>query len=94
LKLHPDFDTTLFCVPIFVELAKQMLLEYQRIKGIELGPLSPEERWEEAYQLRIRTAGYYRAHRIPVHQSNDDEDRYKNHNFYPNYTKGLKYENI
>ncbi len=61
-------------------------------KGADLGPLSPEDRREEAYQLRIRTAAYYREHRIPVHENNGDEQRYKNHNFYANYTKGLPHD--
>jgi hypothetical protein len=64
----------------------------QVIKGVELGPLSPEDRREEAYQLRIRTAGYYRAHRIPVHRNNGDEHHYKNDNYYANYTKGLPHD--
>jgi hypothetical protein len=63
------------------------------IKDVALGPLSPEERREEAYQLRIRTAGYYRAHRIPLHQNNGDEHKYAAENYYANYSKGLPHNN-
>ena len=65
----------------------------QQLKGAELGPLSPEERREEAYQLRIRTAGYYRAFRNPVHRNNGDEAKYQNENYYANYSKGLPHDN-
>ncbi len=62
------------------------------VTSVELGPLSPEDRREEAYQLRIRTAGYYRAHRIPVHRNNGDEESYKSYNYYANYSKGLPHD--
>lgn len=63
-----------------------------REKDGALGPLPPAARREEAFQLRTRIAGYYRAHRIPLHQNNGDEHRYGDRNYYANYSKGLPHD--
>jgi hypothetical protein len=54
-----------------------------------LGPLSGEARREESFRLRMQSAEYYRAHKIPVHRNNGDEHRYRNENYYASYSKGL-----
>lgn len=61
--------------------------------GIELGPQTPAERRERAYELREQTAGYYRSSNSPLHLNNGDENKYKNKNHYANFTKGLPHDN-
>ncbi|HEX4750436.1 MAG TPA: vanadium-dependent haloperoxidase [Bryobacteraceae bacterium] len=54
-----------------------------------LGPLTGPARRERSARLRIDLAEFYRQLDIPPHRNNGDEERYRDQNFYANYSKGL-----
>jgi hypothetical protein len=60
--------------------------------GVELGPQTPSERRDQAYELRVQAAAYYRSSSSPLHLNNGDEEKYRNQNYYANFTKGLPHD--
>ena len=60
--------------------------------GVELGPLSPGQRRERSFELREQTAAFYRAMNSPIQQNNGDDHKYRNHNYYASFTKGLPHD--
>ncbi len=61
-------------------------------KGNELGPLTPYERSQRAYEIREQTADYYKSKNSPLQIDNGDETKYKFKNYYANFTKGLPHD--
>jgi hypothetical protein len=60
--------------------------------GDELGPLTPDQRRERAFELRKQAAEYYLTSHAPVHLSNGDDQRYKHHRYYASFTKALPHD--
>ncbi len=52
-----------------------------------LGPLTPAERREQAFQIRVQTASAYRTTPIPAQRDNNDEERFPNR--IGSFSKGL-----
>jgi hypothetical protein len=46
-------------------------------KAIEVGPLTPEERRDRAFQVRVDTATFQRDQPLPAHPCNGDDMRYR-----------------
>ena len=61
-------------------------------KGDELGPQTPTERRETAYELRKQSAQRYLSLGIPLHVNNGDDERYEAHHHYASFTKGLPHD--
>lgn len=56
----------------------------------DIGPQEPDERADTARDVRVAAAEFERKVKIPKHPCNCDEVRYRNQNFFANFTKGLK----
>ena len=60
---------------------------------VELELIAPEKRLDHERLLREQAIAFYKERGIPDQQPNGDEERYKDQNYYANYTKGLPHDN-
>ncbi|HEY8226938.1 MAG TPA: vanadium-dependent haloperoxidase [Pyrinomonadaceae bacterium] len=58
----------------------------------DCGPQTGTQRADSAFQVRVNAAQAERNVPIPSHENNGDEDRYRNRNFFANYSKGIHHD--
>ncbi|MBI3304704.1 MAG: phosphoesterase, partial [Deltaproteobacteria bacterium] len=62
------------------------------VEAAEMGPLAPQDRRQQAYQVRQQAALYQRTLPLPDHRANGDEERYSTK--IASYTKGLPHNQL